>query len=176
MSDTTIFLSNHTKIFDQYEPMLRRLRHRLEENRSDEEVHRQVRGELVALRRSLRREGYNLRLGSIDLKLEGFRNDDSLSEGFSRCVVAILEDHRVFYVTGTANHIDLDSQLEAQASFRRVRESHTQLSRHYLWYRWTNRVLILSGAATESKENFEDLHDYVEDHKGSLLKGLAKLG
>jgi hypothetical protein len=175
MSDTTIFLSNHTKIFDQYEPMLRRLRHRLEQNRSDLEIHREIRGELVALRKNLRHQGYNLRLGSIELKLEGFRNDDSLGEGFLRCVIAIMEDHSVYYVTGTSNHIELDERLETIISTGRA-AGKNQLSRHFLWFRWINRVLVLSGAATETKDNFDDLREYTAEHKDSLLKSLAKIG
>ena len=176
MSDTTIFLSNHTKIFNQYEPMLRRLRHKLERNRNDMEAHREVREQLVELRKHLRRQGYNLKLGSIDLKLEGFRNDDALTEGFERCVIVILDDHSLFYVTGTANHIELDTQLDAQVRARRLLDTRSQLARHYLWYRWINRVLILSGSATETKEDFDDLRDYVEEHKGTMLKYLAKIG
>ncbi len=175
MSDTTIFLSNHTKIFNQYEPMLRRLRHTLEQNRSNPDVHREVRSQLVELRKALRQQGYNLRLGSIDLKLEGFRNDDALAEGFTRCVLAIMSDNSVFYITGTANHIELDEQLDAQLSARRVLENRSQHFRHYLWFRWTNRVLILSGAASETKDDFERFREYVADNKGNLLKYLAKM-
>ncbi len=175
MSDTTIFLSNHTKIFNQYEPMLRRLRHELERNRNDVDAHREVREQLVALRKVLRQQGYNLRLGSIDLKLEGFRNDDAMAEGFQRCVISIMDDGSVYYVTGTANHIDLDTQLDAQLHARRILDSRSQIGRHYLWFRWINRVLILSGAATETKEDFEELRDYVEENKGSMLKYLAKI-
>ena len=175
MSDTTIFLSNHTKIFTQYEPMLRRLRHQLERNRNDMDTHREVREQLVALRKVLRQQGYNLRLGSIDLKLEGFRNDDALSDGFQRCVMAIMDDDSLYYVTGTANHIELDAQLDAQVGARRLLDTRSQLQRHYLWFRWINRVLVLSGAASEMKEDFEDLREYVKDHKGSMLKYLAKI-
>ena len=173
MSDTTIFLSNNTKIFHQYEAQLRELRHTLERNRKDSEVIHQVRGELVAIRKSLRMQGYNLRLGSLDLKLQGFRNDDALAEGYIRCVLFLMEDDDVIYITGTANHLDLDSALESRLSavgYRPISQ------KHYLWFKWENRVLILSGAASETKEDFEDFREYVEEKKSHLIRKLAKIG
>ena len=110
--------------------MLRRLRHTLEQNRSNPDVHREVRSQLVELRKNLRHQGYNLRLGSVDLKLEGFRNDDALGEGFTRCVISIMTDNSVYFITGTANHIELDSALDAQLSARRVLDSKSQMARH----------------------------------------------
>lgn len=173
MSDTTIFLSNNTKIFHQYEMQLRELRHMLERNRKDSEVLHHVRSELVAIRKSLRMQGYNLRLGSLDLRLQGFRNDDALAEGFTRCVLFLLEDEDVLYITGTANHIELDSALESRLSsvgYRPISQ------KHYLWFKWENRVLILSGAASETKDDFEALREYVGEKKAHLIRKLAKIG
>ncbi len=173
MSDTTIFLSNNTKIFHQYEAQLRELRHRLEKNRTDTEVMQEVRQELVVIRKALRMQGYNLRLGSLDLRLEGFRNDDAISEGFTRCVLFLAEDGDVLYISGMANHIELDSALESRMAATGYRSIS---SKHYLWYKWENRVLILSGAASETKDDFEDFKDYVAENKGFLIRRLAKLG
>ncbi len=173
MSDTTIFLSNNTKIFHQYEAQLRELRHRLEQSKKDTEVLHEVRGELVAIRKSLRMQGYNLRLGSLDLKLQGFRNDDALAEGFTRCVLYLMEDDDVLYITGTANHIELDSALESRLSA----SGYKPISqKHYLWFKWENRILILSGAASETKEDFEDFREYVEEKKSHLVRKLSKIG
>lgn len=173
MSDTTIFLSNNTKIFHQYEAQLRELRHRLERNRKDADVLHEVRGELVAIRKALRMQGYNLRLGSMDLRLEGFRNDDAISEGFTRCVLFLMESGDVVYITGMANHIELDAALEsrlAATGYRPVSQ------KHFLWFKWANRVLVLSGAASETKDDFEDFRQYVAENKGSLIRKLAKMG
>jgi hypothetical protein len=172
LSDTTIFLTNHTKIFYQYESALRELRRKLESNRSDIETIHEVRQEVAQIRKTLRLQGYNLKLGSIDLKLEGFRNDDSMARGFQRCVLYIMEDGDVIYTTGSSNHIDLESALDARlmaVGYRPV------LIKHYLWYKWTNRVLILSGAATETAEDFELFKDYVAGNKVHLLKKLKKI-
>lgn len=172
MSDTTIFLTNNTKIFYQYESQLRELRHRLEKNRTDTEVMQDVRKELVIIRKALRMQGYNLRLGSLDLKLEGFRNDDALSHGFSRCVLFLAEDGDVMYISGTANHIDLDAALESRLSSGGYKPIE---SKHFLWFKWENRVLILSGAASETKDDFEDFKEYIKENKSVLLRRLAKL-
>jgi hypothetical protein len=172
MSDTTIFLTNNTKIFYQYEAQLRELRHRLEKNRTDTEVMQDVRKELVIIRKALRMQGYNLRLGSLDLKLEGFRNDDALSHGFIRCVLFLAEDGDILYISGTANHIDLDSALESRLAAGGYRPIE---SKHFLWFKWENRVLILSGAASETQDDFEDFKEYVLENKALLLRRLAKL-
>ena len=172
LSDTTIFLSNNTKIFYQYELHLRDLRHRLESNRANEEVIREVRSEVAAIRKALRLQGYNLKLGSLDLRLEGFRNDDAISRGFKRCVLILLEDGDVLYITGTSSHIELDSAMEARmvtSGYRAVSE------KHYLWFKWVNRVLVLSGAASETADDFEKLKDYVSENKEILLKKLTKI-
>lgn len=173
MSDTTIFLTNNTKIFHQYEAQLRELRHRLEKNRTDTEVMQDVRHELVIIRKALRMQGYNLRLGSLDLRLEGFRNDDALSEGFTRCVLFIAEDGDILYISGTANHIELDSALESRLAASGYRPID---AKHFLWFKWENRVLILSGAASETKDDFDDFREYVRENKSHVLRKLAKLG
>lgn len=172
LSDTTIWLTNNRKLFPQYEAQLREMRRRLELNRGDADVIREVRSEVAELRKSLRLQGYNLTLGSVDLKLEGFRNDDSIARGFRRCVLFIMEDNDVLYVTGLDNHIELDSALESRlhtGGYRPV------TMKHYLWYKWVNRVLILSGAATETAEDFEELKEYVAENKDHLLKKLRKI-
>lgn len=172
MSDTTIFLTNNTKIFYQYESQLRELRHKLEKNRNDTQVMQDVRQELVIIRKALRMQGYNLRLGSLDLKLEGFRNDDALSQGFTRCVLYLAEDGDILYISGTANHIELDSALESRLNaggYIAIK------AKHFLWFKWENRVLILSGAASETKENFEKFKEYAHENKSHILRKLAKL-
>ncbi len=172
MSDTTIFLSNHTKILYQYERQLRELRHTLERNRKNERVVQQVRRDLVAIRKSLRMQGYNLRLGSRDLRVQGFRNDEALAEGFSRCVLFLMEDEDILYISGEANHIELDRILEQRLSMAGYRPI---LQKHFLWYKWANRILYLSGAATETKENFEDFRVYAEKNKGKIIQRMSKL-
>ena len=172
LSDTTIFLTNNTKIFHQYEPDLRRLRKRLESNSNDYENIREVRQDIAQIRKTLRLQGYNLKLGSMDLKVQGFRNDDAISKGFRRCVLYIMEDGNVLYTTGLSNHIDLESEMESRLMTSGYRPVEIK---HYLWYKWTNRVLILSGGATETAEDFELFKEYVSQNKDHLLKKLRKI-
>ena len=172
LSDTTIFLSNNTKIFHHYELHLRELRHRLESNRTNQDVIQEVRSEVATIRKALRMQGYNLKLGSLDLRLQGFRNDEAIAQGFKRCVLFLMEDGDVLYITGMANHNELDAAIEARLSaigFKPV------LAKHYLWFRWSNRVLYLSGAASETAEDFEDFKEYVKNNKEHLIKKLTKI-
>lgn len=172
LSDTTIFLSNNTKIFHQYESDLRRFRKKLESYGNDHEIIREVRQDIAQIRKTLRLQGYNLKLGSVDLRVEGFRNDDAISKGFRRCVLYIMEDGNILYTTGLSNHIELESEMESRliaVGYKPVR------IKHYLWYNWINRVLILSGGATETAEDFENFKEYVSENKDHLLKKLSKI-
>ncbi len=58
--------------------------------------------------RHLRELGLDLRLGSKDTALEGFRNDEAMGEGFKPIVLG-LADNDVYYIAGSDNHIALDS-------------------------------------------------------------------
>jgi len=172
LSDTTIFLSTRTKIFHRYENQLRDLRRRLEAHSNDMENIREVRQEIAEIRKTLRLQGYNLKLGSIDLRIEGFRNDDSISRGFQRCVLYIMEDGDILYITGLSNHIDLESSLESRLTATGYRPV---TMKHYLWYKWTNRILVLSGAATETADDFEDFKIYAAQNKDLILRKLKKI-
>lgn len=172
LSDTTIWLSNKRKLFPLYESQLRDLRRRLEQSRGDLETIKEVRKEVAEIRKTLRLQGYNLKLNSHDLKLEGFRNDEALSQGFRRCVLYIMEDGDVLYQTGLENHLDLDSAMTARLQNTGYRPV---LQKHYLWYQWINRILVLSGSATETAEDFERFREYVQHNKEHLLKMLRNI-
>ncbi len=170
LSETTIFLSR-TRHFNRYEKMLREWRHTLENNRGDSDVMLTIRDEIITLRKTLRKEGYDLTLGSRDIKVEGYRNDAAVREGFTRAVLAIT-DNAIYYLAGQENHIQLAGYLESQLHKMRL----TGIKQwHYLWYRWRNNLLVLSGSDTETKEDFELLKQYVEENKLFMLKQLRKL-
>jgi len=171
LSDTTIYLSR-TPEFYRYEKALRDWRSRLQENRNNTEVAREVRAEIVALRKGLRAQGWDVSLGSMDVQTVGFRSDDSVRYGFGRLVLYI-SDERIFYVKGQDNHVELDSYLSSQ--IRAAGLTSTIRQRHFLWYRWLNRVIELAGADTESKDAYEQLVDYVEANKLFVLNQLKKL-
>jgi len=170
LSDTTNYLSR-MKMLDEYESELRGWRDRLAHNRTNTQVAREVRNDIVALRKLLRSQGHDLRLGSKDIVLEGWRHDDAMGEGFRRLVLGLAEDD-VYYVAGDANHIDLAEMLESQCRSRRRCKPY---SLHCLWYRWRSDVLVLSGAASETAEQFEEFNRYFQTSKELLLRKLSSL-
>ena len=123
------------------------------------------------MRKLLRLQGYDLRLGSKDIALEGFRHDDAMGEGFRRMVLGLADDD-VYYLAGEANHIELAEMLENQC---RQKRSCKPYRLHCLWYRWRNDVLVISGADSETAEMFEDLKAWFAPNREFLLKKLARL-
>ncbi len=170
LSDTTNYLSR-AGLLDEYEQDLKSLRDRLYHGRNDSKTAREVREAVVALRRSLRQQGHDIRLGSTDAVIEGFRNDDALGAGFRRLVLGIARDE-IFVIAGEANHIELSRYLEERLIAQRRLVPYRP---HYLWYRWRDNVLVLSGAASESAEQLEELKRYLPDHKELLLRRLKKV-
>ena len=170
LSDTTNFLSR-MKLQDQYETELRTWREKLARNRNNPQIVREIRDDIVALRKLLRSRGYDLRLGSKDIILEGWRHDDAMGEGFRRIVLGVAEDD-VYYVAGDANHNDLADALESQCRARRACKPYAL---HCLWYRWRANVLVLSGAASETAEMFDGFRSYFETSKELLLRKLSAL-
>ncbi len=170
LSDTTNFLSR-MKMLEKYDAELRGWRERLSRNRTSQQVAREVREEVVALRKALRAQGHDLRLGSKDVIIEGWRNDDSMAEGFRRIVLGLAEDD-VYYLAGDSNHNDLADYLDSQCRARRRCKPY---SLHCLWYRWRSDVLVLSGAASESAEQFEEFRAWFAPNKELLLRKLSNL-
>jgi len=140
LSDTTNYLSR-AKMLEQYDAELRGWRERLSRSRNDPQVARAVREDIVALRKLLRFQGHDLRLGSKDVAIEGWRHDDAMAEGFRRIVLGCAEDD-VYYVAGDANHIELAEMLESQCQSRRRCKPY---SLHCLWYRWRSDLRCSRG-------------------------------
>jgi hypothetical protein len=172
LSDTTNFLSR-ARLLGEYEQELAEMRARLYRYRRDQETIRQVREQIVALRRELRARGFDLRLGSRDITLEGFRHDDAMGEGFRRLVLGITDDD-VVALAGDLNHNELAEMLESRLRGQKHRRPDA-LRLHFLWYRWRNQVLVLSGAASETAQAFEELKAYFTENKEFLLRKLARL-
>jgi hypothetical protein len=170
LSDTTNFLSR-VKLLERYEQELSAMRGQLYRFRKDAETVHRVREQVVSLRRELRSQGYDLRLGSRDIVLESFRHDDAMAEGFRRLVLGIAEGD-IVALAGDLNHLELAEGLEVRLRSARSRRAYRM---HYLWYRWRNRVLELAGAASETAQAFEELKGYFETNKELLLRKLAHL-
>ena len=169
LSDTNNYLSR-VGLLPHYEQDLKGLRERLARFARSADVVHQVREDVVRLRRDLRQQGHDLRLGSKDIKLEGYRHDDAMAEGFRRLVLCITESE-IYYLAGEANHGMLADLLSKRLEHTR----HNTYDVHYLWYAWRNQVLVLSGSASETKQQFERLKGWFEGNRELLLRKLARV-
>lgn len=170
LSETEQVLS-HTDAFAAYEKQFKDWRFALQHQTRDDTGLDEIRAEIVALRKELRIAGYDLSLGQVRLSVQGFRNDDSMAEGFRRVVVCFC-DTGTFFHTGSANHVELGTELERTL----VRQGlSVNPEYHYLWFRRTSRELVLSGAATEPRSSFARLEDRASANPLKLLSALKKL-
>ena len=172
LSETTAFLSR-TSVFASYEAELAEMRLRLASSRGNEVELKKLREELVELRRSLRLQGYDLTLGGLDLAVKGFRNDAALSQGFRRLVIFIGE-RAIWALAGEENHRALHDALDRECERRRIEDI---LQKHYLWFNWYNGLLTISGADSETAEDFERLKTWCElpENRLRLLASLRKV-
>jgi len=172
LSDTTNFLSR-TSIFLQYEAQLRDMRSRLASARDNIDELRAIKRELTELREALRLQGYDLSLGKLELAIKGFRNDAAVAEGFKRLVL-FIGDRDLWLIGGTDNHIVLHDHLEEECVRRGISDIR---QKHYLWYSWNHGLLMISGADSEPKDDFEELRTWaaVPEHRLALLSRMKKV-
>jgi hypothetical protein len=176
LSETDYFLSR-TEDYHHYEHQMRGLRARLNAcGKTGKETLKEIHAELVELRKELRLSGYDLSLGKYRLVFDGFRHDDSLGHGFRRMVLFIC-DGFFLWLTGEANHIELAETLEQQVT-RHAAATEKRITirgKHYLWYLRTKDELILSGADTETKEDYAQLKAHGEVSSLLFLSRLKHL-
>jgi hypothetical protein len=170
LSETESYVSN-TPEFPLYEQQFKEWRARLQSRKTADTELVTIRSEIVALRKELRLKGYDLSLGSRRLVMQGFRNDDSLAEGFCRVVICFC-DPAVYYQTGSANHVAIAEELLETLERRNVLHNPEV---HYLWYLRTSKELVLSGSATETAEGFRRLEDRATANPMKLLSALGAL-
>jgi hypothetical protein len=170
LSETTNFLSR-TPSFHQYEHQLRAWRATLQRSPHDGDTMKEVRAEIVELRKSLRLLGYDLTLASQELKFEGFRNDACLRDGFRR-VVIFLSDSGTYWLSGEDNHVALSGFLEERLESMGI---YGIRERHFLWYRRKGNELVLSGSDTEAKDDFAHLEKIGAANPLIFLSGLKGL-
>jgi hypothetical protein len=177
LSETDRFLSQINE-YHQYENQMREMRTKLNSagKAGREKTIKEVHAELVDLRRELRLLGYDLSLGKCRLVFDGFRHDDSMAEGFKRMVLFVCDDFFI-WLTGDANHIELAGILEQQITRHTTatKKNITIKGKHYLWYLRTRDELVLSGADTETKEDYERLKAHGEVSSLLFLSRLKNL-
>ena len=169
LSETEHFLAS-TPLQRNYEQQFAVWRKRLQTGNNDA-VRASVREDLIALRKSLRLEGYDLSLGAIQLIVNEFVNDDAAARGFRRVVLCFC-DAGLFWLSGEANHLELAGALQAELE-RKRRYVHPEM--HYLWFLWKRNALLLSGSATETKEAFERLQKRAQANPQKILRYLKAL-
>jgi hypothetical protein len=172
LSDTTNFLSR-TSVFNQYELQLRDLRFRLSNSKNDDRELHDIKKELIELRAGLRLQGYDLSLGALDLSIKGFRNDSAMAEGFKR-IVLFIGTRDLWFITGEENHRVLHDYLESECERKRSIDIR---QKHYLWFRWNHSLLLISGADSETADDFEELKAWGEkpENRLALLGKLKKV-
>ena len=169
LSETEHFLAS-TPLQQHYEQQFAVWRKRLQKARNDA-VRASIREEIIALRKALRMEGYDLSLGAIQLIVKDFVNDDAAARGFRRVVLCFC-DAELFWLSGEANHLELAGSLQAELERKRL-YIHPEM--HCLWFLWKRNALLLSGSATETKEAFERLQTRVQANPQKVLRYLKAL-
>ncbi|QHX42476.1 hypothetical protein ABH09_02305 [Treponema sp. OMZ 803] len=169
LSETEHFLAS-TPLQRNYEQQFALWRKQLQIEKNDA-VRASIRGEIIALRKALRLEGYDLSLGSIQLIVEDFVNDDAAARGFQRVVICFC-DAGVFWLSGEANHLELAGDLQTELERKRL---YVHPEMHYLWFLWKRNALLLSGSATETKEAFERLQKRAQANPQKILRYLKAL-
>jgi hypothetical protein len=169
LSDTGSALSR-TPQFYQYEEQLREWRAALTRTGNLD----QVRSELIELRSHLRHLGYDVSLFRQRCVFDGFRNDASLAEGFTR-VVLFLGRESVYFLTGEENHIALSAFLQGMLERQEIIGRDRIISRHYLWYRRSGNDLYLSGSDTETPDDYRRLRDLAEADPLLFLSRVKRL-
>lgn len=171
LSDTDKFVSR-ARLMPKYERRLREWRHRLENSRNDPESVAEIRSEIIALRKAFRQAGWELRLGSVDVQVRGFRSDDSFARGFRRMVMLVAPGPRFYYIKGDANHLQLEEELRRGLQASKV---YGPLSPHYLWYRRAAGVIELAGSDSESESQLEAFKVIVDENKSELVRVFRNL-
>ena len=170
LSDTNYFLSR-TVLFPQYEATLREWRHQLESYHHDTALIAEIRKEIVALRKELRQQGYDLMLGHYRIKTSDSYSENALTMGYKRCVL-ICVDERVYTMSGQANHKELIDMLSQNLNARGIRQNETF---HSLWYRWDNRLLLVTSSYSESKDDYEELKREMDESPFPYIKAFRKI-
>jgi hypothetical protein len=167
LNDTENFL-NRIEKFNEYENDFREWRQTIKLYHNNDEIRTRVKQEIIDLRKSLRLQGYDLRLGSRDIKIFGFKSDNATLEGYRRMTIVFNNDN-IYYITGEANHQELIRQLCTRYN---INDIYNLGEVHCLWYRWKDNILQFCGADSESKDDFEKFIDYTKNNKNLLLKKL----
>ncbi len=151
--------------------MLRRWRAALNKRYKNTDEYRRIKKQIIDLRKQLRKEGHDLRLGAMDIVFKGFKSDNALKYGYRRAVI-YLSAEGVMYLTGDENHSDLTRYFEKRALVKRLDFSKL----HNVWFRWRHKMILeIAGSDSESKEQYESMVRFVEQNKMGVLKRVRNM-
>jgi hypothetical protein len=167
LNDTEIFLIRIEKI-NEYENDFREWRNTIKLYYNNDKIRTETKKEIINLRKSLRLQGYDLRLGSKDIKISGFKSDNATLEGYRRMTI-VLSKENIYYITGEASHQELIHQLCMRYG---INDIYALGKVHCLWFRWKDNILQFCGADSESKDDFENFIKYALSNKNLMLKKL----
>ncbi len=162
---------SHTPDFHEYEQQFKEWRTKLQNRTTADTELVTIRSEIVTLRKILRLNGYDLSLGLQKLSVKGFKNDDSLAEGYRRVVLCFC-DPALYFQTGQANHVTIGTEL-LETLTRKSLLVHPEM--HYLWFLRKPKELLLSGSATETAKDFQRLEARAGANPMKLLSSLRNL-
>jgi hypothetical protein len=167
LNDTEIFLVRIEKFYE-YENDFREWRNTIQMYHNNDAIRTRIKQEVINLRKSLRLQGHDLRLGSKDIKIFGFRSDDATLDGFKRMTIALNKEN-IYYITGEENHQGLIRHLSVKYN---TNDIYSLGEVHCLWFRWKDNILQFCGADSESKDDFEKFVEYAKNNKTLMLKKL----
>ncbi|MDR3336427.1 MAG: hypothetical protein LBT16_04405, partial [Treponema sp.] len=174
LSETNLFISRIGEL-PQYQNQLQTMRTGLQRAKANKDRISEIRSQLIELRKNLRLLGYDLSIAKHTLIFDGFRHDDSIAQGFRRLVL-FIGDQNLYWMTGDDNHVTLASFLDQKLDNTIRRGERIKIyERHYLWYLRRKTELILSGSATETKDDYERLKAIGEVQALLLLSKLKGL-
>jgi hypothetical protein len=153
LNETALLLSR-TAIRERFENQLAVLRSQIQRSPSNPAVIKEVSAGITELRKQLRLAGYDLSMGKYTLIFDGFRNDDCMADGFQRLVLFMGRDN-FYWRTGEDNHMMLAAALDRILDKNPKREDIQEV--HCLWFQRTKTTLTLSGAATETGDDYQRL-------------------
>lgn len=171
LNDTSRYLKR-AGLFHEYEYLLRKWRAALNKRYKNADEYRKIKKLLIDLRKQLRREGHDLRLGSMDIEMKGFKSDNALKYGYRRAVL-YLSEKEIYFLTGEENHSDLSRYFERRMSASRQLD-YSRL--HSIWFRWRHGVVLeIAGSDSETRDQYDQMLEFIENNKMFVLNKCRKM-
>lgn len=167
LNDTENFLKRFS-LFEEYESRLKQWRSELSNLQNRHESSHDIRARIISFRKELRLQGYDLRLGGMDIISVGSKSDDAPRYGFKRATIH-LGKPRISWLTGEENHVELMRHLtvlSGELNYENI---------HNIWFRWNGSVLEIAAADSEGADQYILLKEFIQNNKLYVLSFLKNL-